>query len=140
RWRPTHSFYARDTNAARREVTWSEVGTTSNAVGIFALAALFGIGLFVSVPTTHAQPPATQTVDPASVATLDAGIETAPKPDVRTVTFKSLALGRAMPYSIYLPPSYATSKHAYPVLYMLHGMSGTNDEWREYGILDAADR
>jgi enterochelin esterase-like enzyme len=71
---------------------------------------------------------------------LDPGTGSAPKPDVRTVTFKSLALGRTMPYSIYLPPGYATSKRNYPVVYMLHGMSGTNDEWREYGIFDAADR
>src|SRR5581483_9525370 len=63
-----------------------------------------------------------------------------PKPDVRTTTFKSEALGRAMPYSVYLPPDYATTSARYPVLYMLHGMSGTNDEWRGYGIFDRADQ
>jgi enterochelin esterase-like enzyme len=45
-----------------------------------------------------------------------------------------------MPYEIYLPPGYSTSSRRYPVLYMLHGMSGTNDEWRGYGIFDKADR
>jgi len=59
---------------------------------------------------------------------------------VRTISFQSDALGRAMPYSIYLPPGYDASSRRYPVLYMLHGMSGTNDEWRGYGIFETADR
>jgi enterochelin esterase-like enzyme len=61
------------------------------------------------------------------------------KPDVRSMTFDSPALERSMPYSIYLPPGYSTSTRRYPVLYMLHGMSGTNDEWRAYGLFDRAD-
>jgi enterochelin esterase-like enzyme len=61
-------------------------------------------------------------------------------PDIRDLTFKSDALGRAMPYSIYLPPGYETSARRYPVLYMLHGMSGTNEEWAQYGLFATADR
>src|SRR5437867_3133913 len=109
------------------------------ALFLIALAIVATTGACASPRVMRAIEPA-QTVEITSVATLDAGVETAPKPDVRTVTFKSLALGRAMPYSISLPPGYAPSKRVYPVLYMLHGMSGTNDEWREYGIFDAADR
>ncbi|HEY6957652.1 MAG TPA: alpha/beta hydrolase-fold protein [Candidatus Limnocylindria bacterium] len=72
---------------------------------------------------------------------LDAGDTSAlPKPDLRSVTFQSAALGRAMPYLIYLPPGYTTTTARYPVLYMLHGMSGTNDEWRGYGLIDTADK
>ena len=55
-------------------------------------------------------------------------------------TFESAALGRAMPYLVYLPPGYATSARRYPVLYMLHGMGGGDDQWRSLGLLDAADR
>jgi len=75
-------------------------------------------------------------------ATLDEGMLTSEvtAPDVRAMNFRSDALGRAMPYSIYLPPGYDMSTRHYPVLYMLHGMSGTNDEWRGYGIFDTADR
>ncbi len=77
----------------------------------------------------------------AVTATIDPGTVTiAPKPDVLKMTFASAALARTMPYSVYLPPDYATSTQRYPVLYMLHGMSGTNDEWRGYGILDRADQ
>ena len=75
------------------------------------------------------------------VSVLDQGMfDVPPKPDVRAMTFYSDALGRTMPYSIYLPPDYMTSTHRYPVLYMLHGMSGTNEEWQGYGIFDVADR
>ena len=45
-----------------------------------------------------------------------------------------------MPYSIYLPPDYATSNARYPVLYMLHGMSGTKEEWISYGLIDHPKR
>ncbi len=45
-----------------------------------------------------------------------------------------------MPYLVYLPPGYGASARRYPVLYLLHGMSGTNQEWRTYGIFDVADR
>jgi enterochelin esterase-like enzyme len=77
----------------------------------------------------------------ASNNTLDAGIANeATHPDVRTMSFVSAALERAMPYTVYLPPGYATSATRYAVLYMLHGMSGTNAEWRGYGIFDEADR
>ena len=57
-------------------------------------------------------------------------------PDVETRGFTSDALARPMPYSIYLPPDYTTSTKRYPVLYMLHGMSGSNQEWSSYGLVD----
>src|SRR5919201_3163912 len=115
------------------------MGMRLGALSVLALAIAVAAAV---TPTTWAARSFAPTahVDSASVAALDAGVESAPKSDVRTVTFKSLVLGRTMPYSIYLPPGYATSKRNYPVVYMLHGMSGTNDEWREYGIFDAADR
>ncbi len=61
------------------------------------------------------------------------------EPQVLSLSFTSAALGRAMPYSVYLPPDYGTTARRYPVLYMLHGMSGTNEEWQSYGIFDKAD-
>jgi enterochelin esterase-like enzyme len=60
-------------------------------------------------------------------------------PSIQTLSFDSASLGRAMPYTVYLPPAYATSAKRYPVLYMLHGMSGTNAEWQGYGLFDRAD-
>ena len=78
-----------------------------------------------------------------SFAALDSAIDegaTTPALDVRDLSFKSESLGRTMPYSIYLPPDYATSAKRYPVLYMLHGMGGTHEEWAQYGLFAAADR
>jgi enterochelin esterase-like enzyme len=109
------------------------------SIALTALALAFVIASPTASSAVARSSPADHAAT-ASAARLDPGTESTPKPDVRTITFKSLALGRTMPYSIYLPPGYATSKRGYPVLYMLHGMSGTNDEWREYGIFDAADR
>ncbi len=43
-------------------------------------------------------------------------------------------------YRIYLPPNYKNSGQRYPVLYMLHGYSGSNTEWIGYKLFDVADQ
>jgi enterochelin esterase-like enzyme len=59
---------------------------------------------------------------------------------VVTGTFHSAALNRTMPYTVYLPPGYDADPSArFPTLYMLHGGSGSNQEWVDYGLLKAAD-
>ncbi len=40
---------------------------------------------------------------------------------------------------LYLPPCYATSGAAYPVLYLIHGLNFTNPQWVELGMPAAAD-
>jgi enterochelin esterase-like enzyme len=60
---------------------------------------------------------------------------------IERTRFHSVALGRDMPITVYLPPGYESAAAApYPVLYMLHGTGGHNTEWEAYGLLDAADR
>lgn len=54
-------------------------------------------------------------------------------------TFFSPSLGREMPYFVYLPPEYHSGSERYPVLFMLHGYSGSNEEWLAYGLVDRAD-
>jgi enterochelin esterase-like enzyme len=50
-------------------------------------------------------------------------------------TFTSAALGRAMPYTVIVPPGYDPSGTTrYPALYLLHGMSGSNSEWLDFGL------
>lgn len=45
-------------------------------------------------------------------------------------TFRSAALGRAMPYTLLLPAGYdATGAARYPVLYLLHGAWSNHAEW-----------
>lgn len=54
--------------------------------------------------------------------------------------FYSEALGRTMPYGIYLPPSYDSAPNRrYPVVYMLHGVGGHYSEWVAYGLPESAE-
>lgn len=58
---------------------------------------------------------------------------------VQQRTFLSASLNRTMPYYVYLPPGYDSNPGVrYPVLYMLHGMSGSNSEWLGYGLMGRA--
>jgi enterochelin esterase-like enzyme len=54
--------------------------------------------------------------------------------------FFSRALDTDKPYYIYLPPGYDVEARRYPVLFMLHGNSGSLEEWAAYGLIDRADR
>lgn len=44
-------------------------------------------------------------------------------------TFRSQALQREMAYCLLLPAEYEASKRSYPVLYLLHGLWGTENDW-----------
>lgn len=44
------------------------------------------------------------------------------------LTMQSEVLGREMKYTVYLPASYDGEK-TFPVLYLLHGMDGGNNDW-----------
>ena len=57
----------------------------------------------------------------------------------RHESFYSPSLGRAMSYWIYLPPSYRATEQRYPVLYMLHGLNGSDQQWKDMGLFDQAD-
>lgn len=94
---------------------------------------LRGEGPPVALPAPRAQPapgaptPVSEYVGPI-------------KGELRNIQFFSPALDRDMPYFVYLPPGYNTDGRRYPVLYMLHGNSGSYEEWVAYGLIDHADR
>jgi S-formylglutathione hydrolase FrmB len=49
-----------------------------------------------------------------------------------TVRFESRLVGRALPYNVVLPPDYhrrESGRTRYPVLYLLHGLTGHYDNW-----------
>jgi enterochelin esterase-like enzyme len=48
---------------------------------------------------------------------------------IHTESMKSDILKRDMGYSVYLPPSYHHSVRSYPVLYLMHGMTGDHMDW-----------
>ena len=50
-------------------------------------------------------------------------------------TFRSEAIGRDYKYTVYLPDSYAKDNRRYPVLYLLHGAGGNENEWLHKGGL-----
>ena len=50
-------------------------------------------------------------------------------------TFPSQALGRDYKYTVYLPDSYQKDDKKYPILYLLHGAGGDENEWLAKGGL-----
>ena len=52
---------------------------------------------------------------------------------VITREFDSKALSRKWSYNVYLPDGYESSTLRYPVLYLLHGNSGTLNDWTVQG-------
>ena len=55
---------------------------------------------------------------------------------VRNATLNSNILNRAMTYSVYLPAGYDAALQ-YPVLYLLHGYNGDQNDWFVYDNLAA---
>src|SRR5688500_14910485 len=51
------------------------------------------------------------------------------QPRLRDESFHSAALGRTMKYRVLVPQAYATSQRRYPVLYLLHGLTGDYTDW-----------
>lgn len=102
----------------------------------------------VSTPTptakTSLQPAITSTVDSSPLPTathtgLPSCSETAGK--LNREVMQSQILGKALEYSLYLPPCYASQTTlSYPVLYMLHGLSATDEQWVRMNINGVADR
>ncbi len=60
------------------------------------------------------------------------------KGTIKRSFIKSKKLPGDLYFSIYLPPCYAESD-SYPVIYLLHGITYTDDQWIRLGILDLAD-
>jgi S-formylglutathione hydrolase FrmB len=54
--------------------------------------------------------------------------------------FFSQALNTREKYFVYLPPGYNNSDTRYPVLYLLHGLSGNKVEWLGNGMVASADQ
>ena len=82
------------------------------------------LALFV-VADVRAQIAATPTPTPAREGKKE-------KPRYETVPFESKLVGAALPYNVILPADYkrVASKHKrYPVVYLLHGLKGSANDW-----------
>lgn len=94
-----------------------------------------------SAPAPTASPSASVSGAAAGTASVSATPRSLGKGRVETGALRSNVLNRSEPYSVYLPPGYdADPATRYPAAYVLHGGSGTNREWIDYGLLAAADR
>jgi enterochelin esterase-like enzyme len=114
------------------------------------LSLVMGAGLLIAgtpshMPIARKQIPQAQvamaalSVGPVALAAVSAGLEPASRAE--SAVFYSPALGRVMPYLIYLPPGNdAQTGTRYPVLYLLHGLGGSYTEWYGYGAFDRADQ
>ena len=93
-------------------------------VVVFALGC--GAGTQASEAKSQELPPAVST-EPA-------------KGELTTARFLSASLGVEKRYFIYLPADYQNSQASYPVIYMLHGLGGSEDNWSKHmNLTDAAD-
>jgi enterochelin esterase-like enzyme len=61
--------------------------------------------------------------------------------EVQTITFYSEQLEDDFIFDVYLPPCYeADAGQRYPVTYLLHGLSYTQDQWQRLGVVAQMDR
>ena len=117
------------------------------SVAVFAVAdptellsATFGRAPLATGPAAPADPAAAGSVA-GQIAVPPPSAGTSGKGRAVGGTFRSAVLDRTMPITVYLPPGYdANPAVRYPTVYLLHGGGGTNTEWADYSVLDAADR
>ncbi len=124
------SYYV-DASGVKQYITSGqiEVSTAMSSEG----AALFNL-VAKNLGTTTADGKTTSTTGSFSVKF--ASLMQATGTELRDQTIKSTVLGRTMKYSVYLPKGYDKSKE-YPVLYMLHGANGNNNDWLNDGKINA---
>ena len=67
-------------------------------------------------------------------------VNVAAKGKIVTFDIDSKILGCKKTTSVYLPEGYDVNEDKfYPVLYLLHGLGGTHNTWKEYGMLTISD-
>jgi enterochelin esterase-like enzyme len=55
---------------------------------------------------------------------------------IEGATISSKVLGKKVRYTVYFPADYETSSRLYPVIYLLHGYSGGEEDWMQSGELN----
>lgn len=114
--------------------------TTPTAATVTVAAAATTRNLTTQSPVTTVTAKATPT--PAKANTPASPITPLPwagRGTLQDQDFFSPILNRNVTYRIYLPPGYTGNTKRYPVLYMLHGLSGSYKEWTDYGLLNNSD-
>ena len=74
-----------------------------------------------------------------TVAPRPSGAQAPPPTGAKTVKFDAPAIGRTTAYQVILPADYeAAGNKRYPVLYLLHGLTGNYHNWANFGAGRAA--
>jgi enterochelin esterase-like enzyme len=60
-------------------------------------------------------------------------VKNVPHGAVAAVEYYSTALGRSRRMHVYTPPGYETGQQTYPIFYLLHGASDSDDSWTSEG-------
>jgi putative tributyrin esterase len=92
---------------------------------LFAVAALV---LASAVAFAQSEPISGPNTDPI-LEPRAPGAPAAPECAGRHYSFRSTSLLREMSYCLLLPTDYESSGRAYPVLYLLHGLWGSENDW-----------
>ncbi|MFO8036454.1 MAG: alpha/beta hydrolase-fold protein [Anaerolineales bacterium] len=131
-------------------------------IPLIALAACRPSGIQATEPSPS--PPATHTLqaiptistEPAQKAAEDCGLPPSPTPttpvahpadppctdgegEVVDFSIDAPTLGQPLAGRIYLPPCYREGEEAYPVLYLLHGLEASDEQWDRIGLDEAMD-
>ncbi len=88
---------------------------------------------------SKASPPNVEPAAPVASEAVPSPAQASEKGTLKTVSMHSEALGVDKSYLVYLPPGYGTAEERYPVVYMLHGLGGSEDNWSKMGLVEAAD-
>ncbi len=93
---------------------------------IFLIAALvFSVNAFIQHTATAARPGLSNVVQTSATPQIS---------HVQTIPFASKLVGKTLPYNVLLPADYdepAAKERRYPVLYLLHGLTGHYSNWLE---------
>ena len=106
-------------------------------IAALVVGSLLVVGCDAPAPRVESPPPATgsspRASSPASAPAGAPGV-------LEEHRFASPALGVTKRYVVYVPGDYASSGARYPVVYLLHGLGGNEDNWpKGGGVARAAD-
>ena len=151
-----HATYSCDNRRPRWSANTIQIGGVLRVflIGTLLSLAVSGCSTPVSPSSTLTSPPATpvRTHPPPEVLPTESPTQV-PLLTTATVTTCSESEGqiilaeidhpsltRALPFRVYLPPCYDEQpERYYPVLYLLHGLQGTDAQWDELGIDETAN-
>ncbi|MBA4032142.1 MAG: enterochelin esterase, partial [Planctomyces sp.] len=101
---------------------------------IFIMAIVASVILPIVAAAEMAQ--AEEMSSPVPPAGFDIRRDEIPHGQLEVVEYDSTSIGMRRKARVYTPPGYASSQETFPVLYLLHGIGGDENEWARSGVPD----